>query len=515
MKHITFTPLRTLALGIVLTTSPLGFTANAATDYHATPIHSESAYVTQWVASDGDFTSHGDSLVKAVASLGLHGIPTEPFMEGLNDLPNNTNAANKAAQHVFEKTIAAMAFGITSSQHLNAEQQQTVELLAQQALQDGDIKASLDRIANSHPGYEALQHALLRYRAIASKGGWEQVAEHGKIEVGSADERIKTIRKTLAIQGDLSLAEVNANPTYDKILEIAVKQFQARHGLESDGIIGPNTFAALNVTAEERAKQIELSMERLRVLPSASQEAYIHVNIPSYSLAAYKSGKKELSMNVIVGKPDRATPEFNHKISQFVVNPTWTPTYKILSKDLLPKIRNNPDYVNEGNYTVIDRHTGNEMRAEEVDWNNVTASDIRLVQNAGSSNALGKVKFPLPNNDSIYLHDTSKPYLFSRANRALSSGCIRLQKPKAFLDFVVAMQNDINKKTVDEWYSGTDNKYMSVRRTVPIYTTYLTAWVNEHGHAEFYNDIYKKDERMEYAFNKATQDIFTTQLAAR
>lgn len=454
-----------------------------------------------------------DELKDALASLDAHGLNGTGYVQKLNQLASNDN---ESMVRFMEDVVADLRFGATRKDRDWYEQQPVVQQAMNRLMDCSDLSGCMQKMAARHPQYEALQMLLTQYQQIAASGGWPHIDSGRTIRLGDSDQRVPVIREYLTMTGDYretlshdprAQGPVMPNTTYDSELFEAMKRFQERHGIKVDGVIGSGTRKVMNVPIESRIEQLELSLERLRRLPEPQSKHYVHVNVPSFTLTAYEGNARKLEMPVIVGKKSRKTPMFDNVITTVGLNPTWTPTQSILRKDILPKLRHDPSYARRGGYTVRDRYTGQHLDPHMVDWHSVSARDVQLVQRSGRSNALGKVKFLLPNNQSVYLHDTSKPYLFKKSMRALSSGCIRLSDPQAFLDYVINAQEDERFGKLREYYAQTKNRHISLDQPIPVTVTYFTAWVGDDGQVTFYNDIYKKDRKLRLALEKETRTL--------
>lgn len=453
------------------------------------------------------------ALREALASMGAHGLHAGYYQEKFNRLPQGDR---EALQGFLKELIADLRFGATRERDAWHRHQPVIERELARLSTCGDLTQCLQTIAARHPQYEPLQMMLSAYQRVAASGGWPRIEAGGSLRPGETDRRVPTLRSFLRLSGDYRSATAGAPSSYgpdqpdlvyDAGLEQAVKRFQRRHGLSDDGVIGPKTREVMNVPVEDRIAQLRLSLERLRKLPDPGARRYVHVNIPSFTLSAYENTAKILEMPVIVGQRSRKTPLFDNVITTVGLNPTWTPTQSILRKDILPKFRHDPDYALRGGYTVRDRITGQRLDPHMIDWHSVSARDVQVVQRSGRSNALGKVKFLLPNNQSVYLHDTSKPYLFKKSMRALSSGCIRLSDPEAFLDFVIAAQPDERFGKLRDYYAASKNRHIALDQPVPVTVTYFTAWVNDDGEVGFYDDIYGRDNRLKLALEQETRTL--------
>ncbi|MDF1791107.1 MAG: L,D-transpeptidase family protein [Thalassobaculaceae bacterium] len=350
-------------------------------------------------------------------------------------------------------------------------------------------------LAPGNPVYRRLRRLLLDYRVLAQAGGWRSVPEGETLKPGMSDRRIHAVRQRLATTLDLT-PNADASDLYDPALESAVRQFQRRHGLDADGAIGAKTIAALNVPVTARVRQIIVNMERFRWMPDDFGDDHVFVNMAGFELDYVVHGVTRLAMRVIVGRQYRETPIFSDTIRYLEFNPTWSVPAKIAAQDLLPKIKKDPSYLTAGGYELYAGYENGAPRVDpaKVDWAALPKGKFpyRLRQAPGEKNALGQVKFMFPNKFDVYLHDTPARELFAKSVRNFSSGCIRLQKPVALAEAMLAAdgQDPARVRTVLDSKKTTR---LNLAKPVPVHLTYLTAWIGEGGTVEFRDDIYGRD----------------------
>ena len=284
---------------------------------------------------------------------------------------------------------------------------------------------------------------------------------------------------------------------YDKELEQVIKQFQRRHSLNGDGIIGPATIRAMNVSAADRLVQININLERLRWLPDDLGDRYIMVNLANYRLTAIEDDQVKLDMRVIVGKTKRSTPSFSSQMTHIVLNPKWYVPNKLARMDLLPKQQASPGYFERYNFRVFNYEDGNktEISPDSVDWQAVSKQHFpySLVQDPGKKNALGQLKFILPNPWKIYLHDTPSKSLFNQSQRNFSSGCIRVEEPLALAGFSLS-KNSMQQPLLD-LISSNESFSAKLEQPLSVYAIYTTVWLNGN-EVMFSPDSYQRDQRM-------------------
>lgn len=354
-----------------------------------------------------------------------------------------------------------------------------------EAINESDSSSS-NRYINS------LETVISDYKKIAENGGWPSLPNGKPIKMHAKDTRIPVVRQILSVMGDYHLEYTVDSETLDEALVEAIKKFQIRHGLEADGAIGKKTQAALAVPVQFRIAQMQANLERMREMPDFG-ERYILVNIAGYYLQAVDKNTTAITSRIIVGTPKNATPLFHSEITDVSFNPQWHVPERIARDELMEKLREDPEYFIKGDYMIKD-HNGETVNATEIDWENHSGKSYRFVQRAGDKNALGKVKFSLPDTNSIYLHSTGSPKLFNKPERALSHGCIRVEMARDLVYFVMENRNGWNEERISKLYDSSTSRIISVE-PVPVYTVYWTSWVDETTKRPyFYVDIYGRDK---------------------
>jgi len=346
--------------------------------------------------------------------------------------------------------------------------------------------------------YAALRTVLGKYRALAAKGGWSAVPLGDSIRPSMTDPRIPAIRARLSMSDGAS-TELGSTEGqhYDNALVEAVKHFQARQGLDVDGVIGSTTIVAMNVPIHERINSIILAMERLRWMPEDLGQQYLIVNIAGFELRRVNAGKIEERMAVVVGKPYHRTPVFSDRIRFLEFNPYWNVPPDIAVNEELPALRKNPAGLSAQGFEVV---RGNQVSdPTSVDWSAVGAGHFpyQLRQRPGPNNALGYVKFMFPNPHNVYLHDSPAHNLFERNVRAFSHGCIRLSRPLELAEQVLRVGGvqGWTKDRINDVVASAKTTVVNLREPLPVHITYLTAWADD-GVVNFRQDIYGHDAKL-------------------
>ena len=379
-------------------------------------------------------------------------------------------------------------------------------------LGDDQLQQSIDRLRPHHRDYIGLQKALRRLRAIEDRGGWPTIADVKSIRPGAHSDQVALIRRRMIMGGDLTAHDTPQDPRlYDDLLVAAVRHFQQRHGLEPDGIVGPDTRRAMNTSVARRIRQIELNLERWRWLPRDLGERYIAVNTAAYDLAVMENDQKVMSMRVVVGKPARMTPVFSARLSDMVLNPYWNVPYKLATEDILPKLAKGAEYLVNQGFKVFSNWEpdAQELDPQSIDWSRYRKSNFpfRLRQEPGKKNALGQVKFMFPNKFAVYLHDTPQRSLFDRFQRGFSSGCIRVEHAQALADYLLSPNSAWTAERLQAGLASGKRQVVPIANPIPIHLLYMTAWVDEKGMIQFRKDIYGRDRDLDRALQRRRTDI--------
>ncbi len=344
---------------------------------------------------------------------------------------------------------------------------------------------------NEH--YQALKKIMRAYSTFADEVSWPVIEQGPALKPGMSDPRIPKIRHLLGLTGDFDWQETDS-PVYDQQLAIAVRRFQQRHGLEAKGLIGKQTIIAMDVKPEERINQIMLNMERWRWMPDNLGDYHLLVNLAGFELQRVQSSVIVERMNVVVGAVATQTPEFSDEMEYVEFNPTWTVPYSIATKEMLPKLRANP-YAYAEDFEVFANGALSSWGA--VDWYAYGPGKFPFTfrQRPGPKNALGKVKFMLPNKHNIYLHDTPSKDKFASTSRAFSHGCIRLSRPIDLAHTIVGEVPGWSGTRVDAVLASGVLTRVVLPRRIPVHLIYSTAFKGENG-IEFRPDVYGRDRRL-------------------
>ncbi len=367
----------------------------------------------------------------------------------------------------------------------------------QQTIDSGELYARIEREKPQHEMYRNLKAELARQRALAAKGGWAAIPAGPTLKPGSSDSRVRDLRARLGATGDLAADAPTDSIEYDAAVEAALKAFQARHGLAVDGSVGPATLTALNVPIGARISELRVNLERGRWLLHDLEPTFVLVNVAGYEVYYLRDGKIVWSSRAQVGKPYRATPIFRSTMTYLVLNPTWTVPPTILAKDILPAQRRDRSTLAKKRLEVVD-HSGRSVPESSIDWANATPKNFRymLRQQPGPENALGRVKFMFPNPYSVYLHDTPSKSLFEKSERALSSGCIRIENPFELATLLLEGQSNWEGAAIERAVAEGKTRTVTLARPVPVLLSYWTAWVDRTGVLQLRSDIYGRDAKV-------------------
>jgi murein L,D-transpeptidase YcbB/YkuD len=358
-----------------------------------------------------------------------------------------------------------------------------------------DLRKEVQSLQPQDPQYKHLQKALAEYRELEKADTFDAVPANLRLKPGDEHPLIPLIKKRLSLtdyRGKISETELS----YDDAVVEAVKSFQQRHGLNADGILEKETIHFLNMPIKHKADLIAINLERLRWRPHLKREKdEIVVNVPEYMLRAYKNGNEKLAMRVVLGAEYTPTPVFQDTLKYIVFSPTWNVPKSIIQEEFLPKLISNPEHFNPDRFKFY--KDGQEIDPLEEEWDDedIDTNAYSVVENPGDANSLGRVKFIMPNDFSIYLHDTPADQLFSAEDRALSHGCIRLEHPEEFAHYLLDGEKGWTEKEIQEAMSSDKPRQVNLEKTYPVYIVYRTTWVDDNGKVHFREDIYGHDKR--------------------
>jgi len=425
--------------------------------------------------------------------------------DSLDDFdPENAAMAELFFSAFFVSYAADIKIGRTTPQKVDKRlfrSRKTIDVL--RVLTDlkkvNDPNVFLASFESQNPHYKALKKMLAVYRVASESMKWPKVPTGENIEPGKSDPRIPAIREILIMTGDHP-GGGETGDLFDPETVLAISSFQMRHGLEAKGLIGKQTILALNVPPAERARQIMLNMERWRWMPENLGEHHFMVNLAGFELTEVEDNGVVDRMDVVVGAVATQTPEFSEEMEYVEINPTWTVPYSIATKEMLPKLRRNP-MAYAGDFEVF--MNGKLTSWGGINWNAYGAGKFPFTfrQKPGPKNALGKVKFMLPNPHNIYLHDTPSKDKFLATARAFSHGCIRLSRP---MDLAYRLAGEIagwSREKIDAAFASGKTTRVVLPERIPVHMIYATAFEGDGGSIEFRPDVYGRDRKLDAALS--------------
>ena len=364
---------------------------------------------------------------------------------------------------------------------------------------NADPSSVLDQAAALHPDAALIKAELARLRAIAARGGWPLIEGNlvSTLEPDAQDAaRVSQLRARLSVVDPEVLRGAAAeSPFYDARLQAAVRRFQADEGLEPDGRIGRLTWAALNTPVEAKIGQLRTALDMRRGL-AAPADRRIEVNIPHFRLKLTDAGRVVQDMAVVVGRVDRQTPMLDVRLVAVQFNPPWGVPDRNAREDLLPRFRQDPGRMQAMGYRLYQRIDGEltEIDGTTLDFSAYSKDRFPFIirQDPGEVNALGRIKFVMPNRDDIFMHDTPDRHLFRRPDRAFSSGCIRLERPMDLLAEALSGMPAWDRERFDRVLESRSTQGVALARPIPVRLHYDTVIV-EAGTVVMRRDIYGLD----------------------
>ncbi len=355
----------------------------------------------------------------------------------------------------------------------------------------------LKELSPKHREFVALRQALAKFYDGTVIDTATAIPDGPLLRPGMRDDRVTLLRQRLNVPEpeipETAGTAAAADITYDGVLAQAVTAFQEQLGLNADGVVGPATVAALNGGAATTKQDIIANMERWRWEPEEFGAFHVAVNIPEFRLWIMKDGEVHHTTRVVVGTPRHQTPVFNDEIEHIVMNPYWNVPNSIAANEIKPNLLSNPGYLASQNMEML--QGGQVVNASAIDWTQTNINNFRIRQRPGASNALGQVKFLFPNQHDVYLHDTPSKSLFSRSFRAYSHGCVRVENPMDFAGALVDQEPELSRASLES-LRGPSERWVNVKKKIPVHLTYFTLRVDENGHIRSYGDVYGANQRM-------------------
>jgi len=376
------------------------------------------------------------------------------------------------------------------------------------AIVNGNIRGYLSSLIPMEKRYKKLVKLLKDYRVMDKFPKIKY--SNSSLKSGAWSGRVIDVKKRLQISGDYP-KNANLDRTFGKTLEKAVITYQKRYLLKVDGKVDKTMTYYLNQPAKKNIQAIITNLDKTKLYPKSFESEHIEVNIPDFNLRYYKNNRKIMKMGIVVGRIDRPTPLFSDKIEYMVVNPTWTVTDNLIKRDLIPVLKEQPDYLHKHNFRVFSGKKEVEVNYEMLApfINSDKHVPYRFVQYPGDTNALGRIKFMFPNKYAVYLHDTDNKTLLTRRYKLYSSGCMRVDKPFKLMDILLEnAKKNYSRSDIENIIATNKPKTIRLRKSVPVHMIYFTAY-EEDGLAFFKHDVYMFDKIIEESVAGHKKATFT------
>lgn len=369
------------------------------------------------------------------------------------------------------------------------------------AIRSGSLRATIEGYYPAFSIYKKMRDGLRllfdEQKRFESEpvADWKNLKIDKSIKPGDSHNQLPEIRDRLYFWGFLKPYQPIEEKSYDSLMVDGIKKIQKRFGLEPDGVIGQGTIKALNQKPLDLIATASVNLERLRWLPDTVKDIeLILVNTANFQLDFIQKLDTVMTSKVIVGKSYHSTPQFSALMSYIVFSPTWTVPTSITRNELFPKMKKDPAYLSKNNMELLNS-SGKTVDPASIDWGKVSARTFPYTvrQKPGERNSLGLVKFMFPNVNSVYIHDTPSRSLFEREDRALSHGCIRIQRPFDFAKILLSHDPTWTDEKINAAMHQTKEQTVNLNRKIPVAIIYLTYWSDSRGNLFFRNDIYDRD----------------------
>ena len=339
---------------------------------------------------------------------------------------------------------------------------------------------------------DATQAAIQKYQDIVTRGGWSVVPPGPELKIGAKGARVEALRQRLVASGDLDAVAAEGS-VYDSFVEAAVKRFQARHGVGQSGVVNEATLAEINVPAAARLAQLETNIVRLKAYSGDLGQRFVVANIPAAEVETVENGQVYSHHAAGVGKIDRQSPIMQTHATEINFNPFWTVPPSLIKKDLIPKMKADPNYLADEKIRVFDAK-GEEVQPSVINWNTDDATHYKYRQDTGADlNSLGFVRINIPNPYGVYMHDTPTKGIFGDDFRFVSSGCIRVQDVRDYVAWLLKDNPGWGRDQIDEVIRSGERVDVKLTQPINVYWVYVTAWATPDGVVQFRPDVYQRD----------------------
>ncbi len=481
--------------------------AEAASDDDAIlAFYRENGYRPIWTGKGNRDAQRRKALLAALETAGDHGLPIDRYdADLLRTSLRNVGSERDLGRLEAELSALFLTYardiqtGVLNPRRIDEGLVRSVPYRDRSATLAAFAKSSpaafIRKLPPQTPEYTRLMKQKMKFEVAVGKGGWGPEIRGGrKLEPGDSGERVTALRNRLIRMGYLPR---NASASYDSKMTEAVRAFQSDHGLAADGVAGPATIEAVNVSMETRMTQIIVAMERERWINLDRGKRHVWVNLTDFSAAIVDDGKVTFRTRSVIGANDRdrRSPEFSDTMDHMVINPTWNVPRSIATKEYLPVLQQDPTRLSH--LRLIDG-AGRTVNPMTVDFTQFDANTFPfdMKQDPSRGNALGLVKFMFPNRYNIYLHDTPDKSLFQRAKRAYSHGCIRLNDPFDFAYTLLAKQVSNPESYFQNILATRKETRVDLKEPIPVHLVYRTAFTQAKGRIQFRGDVYGRDAKI-------------------
>lgn len=338
----------------------------------------------------------------------------------------------------------------------------------------------------------ATEQAIGQFQQIVAAGGWRPLPGGVRMKLGYKGPVVTQLRERLTQGGDLDGRNAGSQ-VFDSYVDAGVRRFQERHGLGATGVVGPQTIAAFNVSADVRLKQLEINIVRLKSFGQNLSGRYVMANIPAAYVETVENNVVATRHVAGVGKVDRQSPIMQAKIYNVNFNPFWTVPASIIRKDLIPKMQKDPNYLTDQKIRIYNKQ-GQQLQPSQVNWNSYEATNYMFRQDPGADiNSMGVVRIDIANPHGVYMHDTPAKGIFGDDFRFVSSGCIRVQNVREFIAWILKETPNWGRDQIEAAIRSGNRIDAKPVAQIPVYWVYITAWATPEGAMQFRDDIYGRD----------------------